>query len=254
MKIMLSIGFGLMMMFISLDIRNTAGMWVLPSVLAGSRENDTHPFYWLRSRFERKSLSRKSQTSTPWDDIASSLAFQIRAGKTLVQAVDSVSKEGSSSAHKRLKEAYRLYETGVPISRAMEMISGGDGELSMIAGMLEIGSISGGNTAVLLWHVFEILRRRRIFRGEIKAKLSEAKMTSWILLAMPWLIGLFMIRHDPSLLRDFAALKEGRLLLVIALGLWLMGMALIMVSMRSVSSYASEGKLNYEIRSKTKRR
>ena len=100
-----------------------------------------------------------------------------------------ISQEGTSSAHKKLRKAYQLYETGVPITKALEMAADGDGELYMIAAILEIGAISGGDTASLLWRLFEILRRRRMFRGEVNARLSEARLTSRLLLALPWIIG-----------------------------------------------------------------
>jgi len=241
-KVVLSIGFGLTAALIGLDLKKSAGMWALPPALAQRHEAGGPVTSGLLIGIFGKRVWFKRPNDTPWDEIASNLAFQVRAGKTLVQAIHSVSQEGTSWAHKRLGKAYRLYETGVPIFRALEMASDGDGELFMIAGVLEIGSISGGDTAALLWHVFEILRRRRVFRGEVDARLSEARITSWLLLVLPWGIGLFMFRHDPSLFQTFIASPEGKLLFIVAVALWAVGMFLIIAALGSVSPPGADGR------------
>ncbi|HRC54070.1 MAG TPA: hypothetical protein PLK53_06205, partial [Bacillota bacterium] len=82
---------------------------------------------WLRS-----CLGRFRRSDVPWDEIASSLCFQVRGGASLVNAIKGASEEGSSQGHKMLQRAYQLYETGVPIFKALDAVSGGEGELAMI--------------------------------------------------------------------------------------------------------------------------
>jgi hypothetical protein len=231
-KLLFSIGLGVTAALIGLDLQK-APVWGLPRALGQKHEDGVRGTAALLTGLRKRAWCRKPR-DIPWDEICSDLAFQVRAGNTLVQAIRSVSQDGTSSAHKKLAKAYKFYETGVPITKAMEMVADGDGELSMIAAILEIGSISGGDTGSLLWRAFEILRRRRVFRGEVDARLSEARITSWLLLALPWLIGLFMLQHDPNLIRTFAASQEGRLLIIAGVVLWGLGGALIRMSLRSV--------------------
>lgn len=233
MKLLVSLGLGLTAALIGLDFQNTSGWWDLPRALepryGDSGASAALPFAALRQR-----AWFKRPKHMPWDEICADLAFHVRAGNTLVQAIQLVSQEGTSDAHKKLGKAYTLYETGVPIFEALAMVSQGDGELSMVAAILEIGSISGGDTAALLWRASEILRRRRVFLGEVNARLSEARITSWLLIALPWIIGLFMFRHDPGMLEGFVASREGRLLLVAAVILWAVGGLLLHICVRSV--------------------
>ncbi|MGI6620362.1 MAG: type II secretion system F family protein [Bacillota bacterium] len=231
MKFLVSIGLGIAAALVGLDLTR-APLWGLPRALepdggAGSGSAGRLGRFRKSGRFRRTG-------DLPWDEVCSDLAFQVRAGNTLVQAISSISQEGTSSAHKKLRKAYQLYETGVPITKALEMAADGDGELYMIAAILEIGAISGGDTASLLWRLFEILRRRRMFRGEVNARLSEARLTSRLLLALPWIIGFFTFRHDPELIRGFVASLQGRPLVIAGLLLWAVGGVLIRIALGSV--------------------
>jgi len=183
----------------------------------------------------RSCLGRFSRRDVPWDEIASSLCFQVKGGASLVNAIKGASEEGNSQGHKMLQRAHQLYETGVPIFRALDMVSSGEGELAMIANVLEIGSVTGGDLSALLRRVSEILRRRRLTQGEIQAKLSESKMTAVLLSCLPWLIGFLTFRADP---RSFIALvsgDEGRILFVLCFALWAVGNLFVVVSIRSIS-------------------
>ena len=50
-----------------------------------------------------------------------------------------ISQEGTSSAHKSFRSFYQPLRDGSTITKALEMAADGDGELYMIAAILEIG-------------------------------------------------------------------------------------------------------------------
>jgi hypothetical protein len=234
LKILLSTMFGVSFALISIDLSRTVSAWSLSPVLVqGSSPGFTGQ---IKAMFLKitKSLRCFGRKDIRWDEIASSLAFQVRAGKTLVDAIKGVAREGSSPGHEMLDRAYRLYESGVPIFRALETVSGGRGEPAMIAGVLEIGSVSGGDMPALLWHVFEILRKRRMFQGEVNARLSETRITALILSVMPWAVGIFTFRNNPVMFHMFFDSHQGKKLLIFALALWAMGNVLVVASLRSL--------------------
>ncbi len=235
LRIALSTIFGLVAALTGADLSLTASSWALSPALA--QGSNSLLFEQIRVAFSRiwKRLKLFKKKDVRWDEIASSLALQIRAGKTLVDAIKGVSQEGQSQGHKMLERAYRLYESGVPVFKALEMASGGDSELAMIAGVLEIGSVSGGNMAALLWHVFEVLRKRRAFQGEVSARLSETRITAVILSVMPWIIGMFTLRNNPSMFYMFLGSYQGKTLFALAVGLWAVGNILILVFMQSLA-------------------
>ncbi len=245
MKIALSAVFGLVAALTGADLSLTASSWALSPALAQGGNSIlleqvrlAFSRIWKRLKFFRKKDIR-------WDEIASSLALQIRAGKTLVDAIKGVSQEGQSQGHKMLERAYRLYESGVPVFKSLEMASGGDAELAMIAGVLEIGSVSGGNMAALLWHVFEVLRKRRAFQGEVSTRLSETRITAVILAVMPWIIGMFTLRNNPSMFYMFLGSYQGKTLFALAVGLWIVGNILILVYMQSLAPRSMKFGMSY---------
>lgn len=235
LKIALSTIFGLVAALTGADLSLTASSWALSPALAQGSSSILAEKARLAFSRMLKRLKFYKKKDVRWDEIASSLALQIRAGKTLVDAIKGVSREGQSQGHKMLERGYRLYESGVPVFEALEMASGGDSELAMIAGVIEIGSVSGGNMAALLWHVFEVLRKRRAFQGEVSAKLSETRITAMILSVMPWIIGIFTLRNNPSMFYMFLGSYQGKTLFAVAVGLWAVGNILILVFMQSLA-------------------
>ncbi len=235
MKIAISFSLSLTLVLVILDLERNAGMWDLPEVLVRNRKKDESKIFSFVVGILKRFVQPNRLKFMPWDEIAANLAFQVRAGKTLVQAIDSVSREGSSLAHKKLSTACRFYESGMPIFKALETVSDGDGALFMLASVLEIGAISGGDTASLLWHVFEILKRRRIFRGEVAAKLTEAKITSYILICLPWIMGFTIFKHNTGLFQSFIKSANGKTLFMAAVALWIIGMFSIISVLRSAS-------------------
>ncbi len=235
MVILIAVMFGLTVSVSGAYLIRTVGRSRLPNAL--SAQEDTRFCERLRhiGMRLRSCLVRFKRRDMPWDEISSSLSFQIRGGKSLIDAIKGASEEGTSQAHKMLERSHQLYETGVPIFRALDMVSGGEGELAMIANVLEIGSVTGGDLSALLRRVSEILRRRRLTQGEIQAKLSESKMTAVLLSCLPWLIGFLTFRADP---RSFIALvsgDEGRILFILCFALWAVGNLFVVVSIRSIS-------------------
>ncbi len=236
MTVLISVTFGLTAALIGVYLFQIMDKSRLPNALLPGEDPRLKRQMKRMGMWLRSCLGRFRRSDVPWDEIASSLCFQVRGGASLVNAIKGASEEGSSQGHKMLQRAYQLYETGVPIFKALDAVSGGEGELAMIANVLEIGSVTGGDLGALLWRVSEIFRRRRLTQGDINAKLSESKMTAVLLSCLPWLIGFLTFRADPRNFRVLSSRAEGKLLLASCVGLWAIGNIFIILSIRSISS------------------
>ncbi len=173
-------------------------------------------------------------TGEAWEQICYSLAFHLRAGETAAQAVRGTAAEGDSAAHTLLMKVAQSYDAGTGLQAALESRSSQSDELQQVASTLEMGSATGANTPLLLCHTAEVLRRRRLDRGELRAKLAEARATAILLSLLPWAIGYFTLLQDAragvSVLRD----PRGRVLLAISGLLWVIGNVLVVYLLRTL--------------------
>jgi len=224
---------GITVFFVLLDLWGVLKVWPFSPGLAGARARSG----WLNSRMKKilKKALAPLNDEVLWDEIAFSLAFHIKAGDTVVGAIKAVSEEGSTRGHEALKRVFHLYQAGTPLLDALDGVSQEDPDLSRVAGILETGISTGGNLPALLCYASEAFRRRRLLKGEIRAKLSEARFTALILSVLPWLLVFLMLRYDSRALSILRQVKSGRFLVMVSFVLWATGVFLVIYTIRSLS-------------------
>ncbi len=209
------------------DFRETRRGWIWGQAASTKRDSGAlGQTVQLLKRFFG-SVTNRPQDTAVWEDICFSLAFHLRAGETVAQGLKSVSQEGDSGPHAVLKRAFAAYEAGSPILESVTSVAEGHPEMRHLAGVLQLGAVSGGDLPTLLCQASDSLRRRRMKRREAKAMVAEARLTAIILTVMPWGIGLYVARHDPRASRVFFGDPTGRALFYAALGLWGAGVAVV---------------------------
>lgn len=169
-----------------------------------------------------------------WEEVCYALAFHVRAGETPAQAVRGVAAEGNSFAHEVLKTVSQVYDSGASLEAAFGSVSGRYGELAQIASVMEMGLTSGGNIPHLLCHLAEALRRKRLDRGELRSKMTEARATAVLLSLLPWGIGAFTYSQDPLATKALWRDPVGRALLVAGGLLWIIGNIAVAFMLRSL--------------------
>jgi tight adherence protein B len=184
----------------------------------------------------RKAISLLKPRSEPhvWEEIFYSLAFRLRAGETLSQAVRGVSEEGSTPAHESLKRIVRAYEAGAPLAQAFHSQANGS-EMERLAATVETGLSLGSDLPSLLCHSAEVLSKKRSLVKEAQAKITESRLTAVLLIALPWLIGGITYFHDPVLIGQGLSSPRGRAIMLISFGLWVVGVVLIASTLSSVT-------------------
>jgi Flp pilus assembly protein TadB len=169
-----------------------------------------------------------------WEEVFYSLAFRLRAGETLPQAVRGVSEEGSTPAHESLKRIVRVYEAGTPLAQAFHGHATGS-EMERLAATVETGLLTGSDLPALLCHSAEVLSRKRSLVKEAQAKVAESRLTALLLIALPWIIGAITCFYDPALLSQGLSSPRGRTILAFSLGLWIVGVVLIAAALSTVT-------------------
>jgi len=188
-----------------------------------------------------KAMSAFSPKCEPhiWEEVFYSLAFRLRAGETLPQAVRGVSEEGSTPAHESLKGVVRAYEAGAPLAQAFHSQASGS-EMERLAATVETGLSTGSDLPSLLCHSAEVLSRKRSLIKEAQAKITESRLTAVLLIALPWIIGAITYFYDPALISQGLSSPRGRAILASSAGLWIVGVVLIASALSTVTRGRSD--------------
>ncbi len=219
--------------------------------LAGAYGANPGSGFWDRVLARLRDLPKKALTkdndSASWEEAAFSLAFHLRAGEPLAQALRAVAEEGEGFAQSCLMKAYRRYEAGAALPAALSDTGSHIPEMSYMSGIFEVGLASGGDLPALLCHASEALRRRRLFQKEASSKLVEARLTAYLLAVLPWVIAFATFRQDPKLWRMLVDDPRAQVLALVSLILWAAGNMLVIWLIRSAvprvrySSGSAEG-------------
>ncbi len=184
--------------------------------------------------YRAMSLLRPRSEPHVWEEVFYSLAFHLRAGEALPQAIRAVSEESASTAHEALRRVVRAYEAGATLAQAFQTQAGG-GEMERLAATVETGLASGSDLPALLCHSAEVLSRKRSLVKEAQAKLTESRLTAVLLTALPWVIAAITYSYDPALMAQGLSSPRGRLIMMASFCLWITGVALVILALSSVT-------------------
>lgn len=235
-----SVTWGLWLATLAADVLGTVKAWGMAPALLDRRPG--LPAGWPLSVASKVAHPLRRSDPVVWEEIAYSLAFHLRAGETTAQAVKAVSAERDTAPYTALKRACQAYDAGTPLLSALNAEARHSGELAYLGGIFDMGAVSGGDLPALFCHAAEAMRRRRLMRGEARAKLGEARATAVLLSLLPWLIGLYTFGQDPSVKRMVLSDPKGAMLLVVSLAFWLAGNVAVLFVLRSLSTRDTPGK------------
>ncbi len=155
------------------------------------------------------------------------LAGSLRSGHSLMQALDLVAKEIGDPAATEFNRVLAEIRLGRPAEQALgtmaERIGSGDLRWAVLA--INIQREVGGNLSEILETVAETVRERQTILRQVQVLTSEGRMSAGILVALPFLIGLYIAVVNPGYLSPMFTTKIG-LAMVVAGGV-LMGLGIL---------------------------
>jgi len=124
----------------------------------------------------------------------------LKAGYTFGQAVDLVSKNAPPPMGPELARITREQQLGVPLIEALtRMVRRNDSEdLRLMLTAVQIQQQVGGNLAEILDTIEFTIRERIRIKGEIKTITSQARVSGYILIALPFALGGILSLLAPS--------------------------------------------------------
>ncbi|MDP8928139.1 MAG: type II secretion system F family protein [Actinomycetota bacterium] len=163
-------------------------------------------------------------------DILQLLSGSLRAGYGMLQAIDSVAREADAPAgveFRRLLLESRLgRDLGDALGAMAERLDNED--FRWVVQAIEINREVGGDLAEVLDTVAATIREREQIRRQIRALSAEGRLSGYILLGLPFVVGTLMFLKDPSypleLVRNgpigFAMIAAGLFLMTVG-ALWI---------------------------------
>ena len=168
---------------------------------------------------------KKFQSALP--DTLNLLSGSLRAGYSLLQGVEAVSKEVGDPMGQELRRVITEARLGREIEDAMDAVAErmGSADFAWAVMAIRIQREVGGNLSELLLTVADTMIHRERLRRDIAGLTAEGKMSAIILGLLPVGLGAFMWLSNPEYMHPLGATGMGHALLGVATVSLLIGFA-----------------------------
>lgn len=180
---------------------------------------------WVGLRIGRRQRAFADQL----EDSLQLLASSLRAGHSMLQALNSVAREAESPTSEEFARIINETRVGRELGGALDETARRmqSDDFSWVTQAIAINREVGGNLAEVLDAVGGTIRERGQIRRQVKALAAEGKMSAYVLMALPVGISAFLMVTNPSFMGQFTSGPLGyamigtAILLLIVGALWL---------------------------------
>ena len=200
-------------------IRGGGVVWVLPIALAALVVIVSRVV--IRSRIAK----RRARFAEQLDDSLQLISSGLRAGHSLVRAVDAVSQEAESPTAEEFARVVNEHRLGRDLGEALQLCAERmqSDDLAWAAQAVAVHREVGGNLSEVLDHVGETIRERNQIRRQVATLSAEGKVSANVLIALPIAIAAVLCVVSPSYISVFVRTPLGIGLIVVSLVLFVLG-------------------------------
>jgi Flp pilus assembly protein TadB len=186
---------------------------------------------WLGMRMLLSFLIRRRRGAfaEQLPDVLQLLASSLRSGFSLLQALDAVVREAAQPAGAEFGRALAEGRLGADLEDCLETIADrmGSEDLRWTVMAIRIQRGIGGNLAEVLTTTVTTIRERGYLRRQVQALSADGRLSAYILIALPVVIGGFLFLARRSYMRPLYTTHMGEIMLVGAIVLEAIGTALM---------------------------
>jgi tight adherence protein B len=155
-------------------------------------------------------------------------------GHSLAQAMERALADAPAIVQSFIAPVARRLDLGAPVADAMQMLAERlrVPEISMLAAAIRTNMRYGGSISAVLLNLSNILRERIRIKRELKAAISEARISGRVLVAMPLVALALLVAMNPSYVDFFLHDPRGARLAALAVALQGLGMLVMRRVMR----------------------
>ena len=182
--------------------------------------------YIVAHAMRKLRTSRRQATfADQLDDSLQLLASSLRAGHSLLRALDAVSHEAEEPTAPEFARVVNQTRLGRDLGYALDETATRmhSDDFLWVAQAIAIHRTVGGNLAEVLDTVGETIRERNQIRRQVKALSAEGKLSAYVLMVLPFGVTGFLSFANPSYLAKFTQSPIGYALLVVAVLLLIVG-------------------------------
>jgi tight adherence protein B len=168
---------------------------------------------------------RQAAFADQLDDSLQLMAGSLRAGHSLLRAVDSVSTEAAAPTSEEFSRIVNETRVGRDLNDALDEVAArmGSDDFVWVAQAIAIHREVGGNLAEVLDAVGHTIRERNAIRRQVKALSAEGKLSAIVLMALPFGVTGFISLTNPGYLAKFTESLTGYAMLGVAAVMLLVG-------------------------------
>lgn len=144
------------------------------------------------------------------------VASSIQAGFSLAQALDAVVRENAQPASGEFARAIAETRIGIDLADALDAVALRlrSRDLSWVVMAIRIQRETGGNLAEVLRNTVTTMRERSYLRRQVRSLSAEGRLSAYVLLSLPVLVGGWLFFADPSYMRPLYETFLGLAMLV----------------------------------------
>ncbi len=159
---------------------------------------------------------RRAAFAAQLPDLLQLVAGSLKSGFSLAQALDAVIREGAQPASGEFSRALSLARLGVDQADALQRVADRMDclDLRFAVMVIRIQREVGGRLAEVLTTTVGTMRERSHLRGQVNALSAEGRLSAYILVAMPVLVGVWMFITDRAYMRLLYTSTIGIVMLV----------------------------------------
>ena len=172
---------------------------------------------------------RQAAFADQLDDSLQLMASSLRAGHSLLRAVDAVSTEAAAPTSEEFARIVNETRVGRDLGDALDEVGErmASDDFRWVAQAIGIHREVGGNLAEVLDTVGHTIRERNAIRRQVKALSAEGKLSAVVLMSLPFGIVGFLAVTNPAYLAAFTeslvgwCMTAAVVVLLVVGGLWL---------------------------------
>ncbi|MHA7295307.1 type II secretion system F family protein [Arthrobacter sp. HLT1-21] len=168
---------------------------------------------------------RRKQFADQLDDTLQLLAGGLRAGHSLLRAIDAVSADSEAPTTEEFTRIINETRLGRDLGDALDDAAGRmkSEDFSWVAQAIAIHREVGGNLATVLDQVGQTIRERNQIRRQVESLSAEGKLSAYILMGLPFAMAGILMVVSPGYMNPLFQHPVGYLIMGISAVLLLVG-------------------------------